>query len=246
MVLEWNAETLRLSLFFTEPAKATVADWQKITGQDEPQTINNTPARRSMIGPFQGGVLQVNAIGPRIDVVLLPKSPTETIEEGYLPTVGLLAEAYEQFVSATAPWLSGIELCPIRIAVAGTAVARCDSIPDAYQKLLSLLKTVKGDPERMRELIFRVNWPTTSRSLANLPLNRITTWAVIQINLQLIAQVGLKTMVEDTPITPTIRLEVDHNTDAERTAPFDQNVLVPIYEELVALALENAEKGEVL
>ena len=50
----------------------------------------------------------------------------------------------------------------------------------------------------------------------------------------------------EAPGTYVIRLEFDHSTDAERAAPFDRAQLVPIYEELVALASENAEKGEVL
>ena len=50
----------------------------------------------------------------------------------------------------------------------------------------------------------------------------------------------------ETPATYVIRLEFDHSTDVERTNPFDRAQLVPIYEELVALASENAEKGEVL
>jgi hypothetical protein len=61
-----------------------------------------------------------------------------------------------------------------------------------------------------------------------------------------LTQSGPTTVVNETPATIAIRLEFDHNTDAERIAPFDRHSLVPIYRELVALALENAEKGEVL
>src|SRR5437588_3802330 len=125
MALEWAAETLRLSLFFPNPVKVSVADWRTITGQDEPQTIQNTAVRRSLIGPFLDGVLQVNAIGPRIDCVLLPKSPTETVEEGYIPQVGALEATCAAFVDATKPWIESVQEPVQRMAVAGAALAKC-------------------------------------------------------------------------------------------------------------------------
>jgi hypothetical protein len=245
MALEWTAETLRLSLFFADSVKASIADWKAITGQDEPQTIQSVAGRRSMIGPFQGGVLQMNAIGSRLDIVLLPKTPSETVEDGYVPTIGTLGDVCTDFVKATAEWLAGFEQPIIRMAVAGSALAKCDSLQDAYTKLLGMLASVKGDPEKMRELIFRVNWPVNSRQSNGLMLNRITVWAVIQIQLQIMVQTGTKTVVNETPASQVIRLEFDNNTDAARTEPFDRASLVPIYDELIALALENAEKGEV-
>ena len=82
MALQWTTETLRLSLFLNENAKLSVGDWKAITGQDEPQTMQTLATRKSLIGPFQGGVLNVSTLGSRIDAVILPTSPTETIEEG--------------------------------------------------------------------------------------------------------------------------------------------------------------------
>jgi hypothetical protein len=245
MELEWTAETLRLSLFFPNPVKVSLADWKTITGQDEPQTIQNTAARRSLIGPFLDGVLQVNAIGPRIDCVLLPKSPTETVEEGYIPQVGPLAATCAAFMDATKPWIESVQEPVHRMAVAGAALARCANLQDAYTKLLGMLQSVKGDPVRMRELVFRINWPVSSQKMQGLSLNRITVWSVLQVQLQLMVQTGQATVINETPATQVIRLEFDHNTDADRAEPFDRPILVPIYEELVALALENAEKGEV-
>jgi hypothetical protein len=246
MPLEWTAGTLRLSLFFPEAVRTTVADWSKVTGQDEPETIQNAAGRRSMIGPFHGGILQMNVIGPRIDCILLPKAPNETVEEGYVPTIGTVPKVLHDFVNATAGWLGELEQPLQRIAVAGTMLAKCENLPTAYATLIDMLRTVHGDPHRMKELVFRINWPRNSTAVNGLSLNRITTWSVIQIQLQILTQSGPTTVVNETPATIAIRLEFDHNTDAERIAPFDRHSLVPIYRELVALALENAEKGEVL
>jgi hypothetical protein len=245
MALEWTAETLRLSLFFSDTMKTTAADWTKVTGQDEPQTVQNVASRRSMIGPFQGGVLHITASGPRIDCILLPKSPTETVEEGYVPTIGTWPAVCTDFQKATSDWVAGFEQPIIRMAFAGTILAKCESLKDAYTQLLGLLKSVRGDPDKMKEVSFRINWPVNSRAANGLTLNRITSWAVLQIQLQLMIQTGTKTVVNETPATYVVRMEFDHNTDADRNLAFDRSMLVPIYDELVALALENAEKGEV-
>ena len=41
MPLEWTAETLRLSLFFPEAVRTTVADWSKVTGQDRQALLHH-------------------------------------------------------------------------------------------------------------------------------------------------------------------------------------------------------------
>jgi hypothetical protein len=241
--LEWTTETLRLSLFCAESAKITPAHWKAITGQDEPQTQQSLAGRRSFIGPFQGGVLNLSAIGSRVDCILLPRSPSETIEEGYVPTVGPWPDVARDFLKATS---AALELPIYRLAFAGSVLAKCADLQDTYTQLLRMLRSVKGDPERMRELIYRVSWPLASGVLSNLIFHRITTWSAMQIQLQLMVQTGTKTTMTQTPATHVVRLEFDNSTDAERTESFDRTTLVPIYEELVALAFENAEKGEVL
>ena len=160
--------------------------------------------------------------------------------------IGTWPTACDDFVKATSEWVATFEQPILRIAFAGTLLAKSDSPLDAYRQLLGLLKTVQGDPARMRELVFRINWPVKSKVANGLLLNRITHWSVIQIQLQLMLLTGTETVMSGTPATHVVRLEFDHNTDAERTELFERHQLVPIYNELVALALDNAERGEVL
>jgi hypothetical protein len=245
MPLEWTAETLRLSVFFPEMAELKLADWKKVTGKEEPETLQSAAGRRSMIGPFLGGVIQMNALGPRIDCIILPKAPTETMEEGYIPNIGTFKQICKDFVEATAPWLAGIARPINRVAFGGVALSKREDLRDAHETLLGLLQSVNGDPDKMKELNFRVNWPKNSRNVNGLVLNRITNWSVLQIRLQLVVQAGQQTIVNDGALSIVIRMEFDHNTDGDRTDTFEPKVLVPIYDELAALALENAEKGEV-
>jgi hypothetical protein len=133
----------------------------------------------------------------------------------------------------------------VRLAFAPVLLGELPTRLDAYRSLAGLLKTVAGDPEHLKELMFRINWPVNSTSVNGLTLNRITHWSVVELQLQMLTlQPGATAARDAVPVAIAIRLEMDHNTEASRVAPFDRNQLAPIYRELVALALENAEKGE--
>ncbi len=244
MALDWSAEILRVSLFSTDMVTLTAADWKTITGQDEAEIEQKVVARRTFSGPFLGGQLNVSAVGPRIDCILTPKPPTEAITEPFVPSVGSWPEARREFLKATQDWVGGIQVPVIRIAFGTTLLAQCADREAAYKALLGLLKSVQGDHTRMREMLFRINWPVNSKAVNDLLLNRITNWSVLQIHLQLMIQTDAKPLFDDLPTAHVVRLEMDHNTDAERTEPFDPNRLIPIYTELSELALENAEQGE--
>jgi hypothetical protein len=246
MALEWITETLRVSLFSTATVSLTDADWKKITGQDEAEIQQKIVGRRTMVGPYLDGRLSISATGARVDCVLSPKTPTEPLEEGYVPSVGAWPAVCEEFVEGTADWVGNFRAPVVRMAFGAVLLGRCADRQDAYKKLIGLLKSVRADHERMSELIFRVNWPVNSTSVNGLSLNRITQWAVSEVHaIPLMIPMTTPPVIDDTPGTFVIRLDLDHNTDVKWTSPFDQKHLVPIYNELVQLAYENAEKGEV-
>jgi hypothetical protein len=162
-----------------------------------------------------------------------------------LPSVGAWPAICNEFVKGTTEWVGSFQAPVVRMAFGAILFGRCADRQDAYKTLIGMLKTVQGDPEHLKELSFRINWPVKSASVSGLTLNRITQWAVLEIRVQaMIPMMTAKPAVDDSPPIFAIRLDLDHNPDAGWTAPFDQHRLVPIYNELVQLAFENAEKGE--
>jgi hypothetical protein len=97
----------------------------------------------------------------------------------------------------------------------------------------------------MKELLFRCNWPFESKAVGGLMINRITTWSAIRVTQSRLQITGESFNVSPGPELDAVRLEIDHNTDQAISAPFDKARLVPIFEELVELAQQNAERGEV-
>jgi hypothetical protein len=115
----------------------------------------------------------------------------------------------------------------------------------AYDVLKKMVTTVKIDPERMRELSYRVNWHTTSNVVRGVIVNRITSWSAVLVVTSNIQQFPLPS-IAPTSIPPLhgVRLEIDNSTDAARADPFQQKQLIPIIKELISCASETAQKGD--
>jgi hypothetical protein len=241
MALEWNAETLRVSLFSSEAVKLGPDDWRALTGKETAEAEQKVIGRHTMAGPFLGGQFSVSASGTRLDCILAAPPPTDPIPPTYFPAVGHWPDICKKFGQVTETWIAGTSAPIVRMALGAVLLAPQPNVDKAYTSLLGMVKSVRGDPGRMRDLLFRVNWPVSSASAGGLIINRLTTWSVVGFQFKVEAEP--RTMIDETPISYFVRLEIDHNT-LPRTQPFDKNSVVPIYRELTDLALENAERGE--
>jgi hypothetical protein len=242
MNLEWSAETLRVSLFSSDVVKLTPDDWKRITGQDAPEAEQKVIGRHRMSGPFLGGHFSLSTSGSRFDCILAAPPPEDPVPESYVPAVGHWPQVCKQFLAATEGWVGDVSTPIVRMAVGIVLLSPQPGAEDAHKSLLGMVESVEGNPVKMRDLLFRVNWPLRSACVDGLTINRLTTWTVLQMRYQVTDGTG--NVVLDAPVSYFVRMEIDHNTDAQRTQPFDQNRLVPLYTELANLALENAEKGE--
>jgi hypothetical protein len=238
MALEWTAELLRLSLFCSGPVGPSAVDWKAITGEDEPEVQQRLPGGRAMAGPFLDGNLTLSAVGTRVDCVLNPRLPAATHGDDHFPSVGRWPAVCNEFVTATADWVGSFTAPVVRLAFAPVLIGKLPTRLDAYKSLSGLLKTVTGDPEHLKELVFRINWPVNSTSVNGLALNRITQWSIVELQLQTLTfQPGAAAASNAVALAFAIKLEMDHNTEGGRAVAFDQNRLAPIYRELVTLAV---------
>ncbi len=152
----------------------------------------------------------------------------------------------DTFKGATLPWLREANFPVVRLAFGAIVLTKTETRTRAYEVLKGLLKSVTVDPEEMRDLLYRVNWPATSRTVPDLKINRLTNWSAIIFLVKLFALTGTRVSEPDAlaDAVHAVRLEMDHNSHESRSDPFDRQLLAIIYEELVELALENATKGE--
>jgi len=246
MARDWGAESLRLTLFSPDTVALSDADWTAVTGEQEATTRQIIPGGRRYVGSFAGGQLALSASGPRVDITLSSAPPSLLGESSTfeLPIIGSWDSTRDAFVVATQKWLSEFKFPVVRLAFAAVLLSEAKSVADSYQVLKGFLKSVNVDPDGMRELIFRINWPEKSE-VAGLTLNRITNWSALQIGTMHVQLSGQSISgIGSPPVKFAVRLEMDHNTDQENKRPFEREVLAPIYKELVEKASENAEFGE--
>jgi hypothetical protein len=241
---DWTCETIRLSLFSTGGVQITNEDWTNLTGQAEAEKEQKGAGRRVMASALMGGQLSLTAVGNRCDCVLSPIANVDEISEEQVPSVGQWPTCFDQFQKATEAYLPKFGIPISRIALGVTLVSLHKERLDAYKAFAQQVKSIAHPPEKLHDVLFRINWPQNSKADNTLMLNRLTTWQVQQIQLQIIVDGNSPTTFVN-PITHTLRLELDHNTDQAHAQPFDRDQLVPIYRELANLALQNADQGEI-
>jgi hypothetical protein len=245
MPIDWGVNLVRLSIFCTENATASDATWKMLTGQGEAENRVAAPGGRTFSGTVGDGLLALTHSGPRLDLVYQAKG-TDT-PDPEIPLLGPWPAVRDTFGKMSTALLSSITQPIVRLAVGGVLLAKAETVEQSYERLRDLLKSVKIDPKKTRDLHYRVNWALDDE-VEGLKINRITTWASMRFNTTFMQITGDKVAVAGTPAKGlfAVRLEVDHNTDALNQEPLGHNKLMPIYQHLVALIDENAEKGEVL
>ena len=246
MPIDWGVNTIRLSIFCNENTKASDPTWKMLTGQDEAENRTSVPGGRSFSGTAAGGLLTLTHTGPRLDLIL-QGAATDT-PDPEIPTLGPLADVRATFTKMAVLLLNSDNPPVIRMAVGGVLLAKSKTIEHSYEMLRDLLKSVKVDPKKTRDLHYRVNWAIDGDNIVGFRVNRITTWASMRFNTAVMQITGDKVNVAGTAAKDlfAVRLELDHNTDQQNQEPFAKDKLVPIYEHLIDLIDENAQKGEVL
>jgi hypothetical protein len=243
MPLDWAAQQLRFSLFSDRAVFVSEKDWQTITGQEEAENRIGIPGGKSYTGKVMGGQLGLTFSGPRVDIIL--SALDEPSMEPRLPAIGPWADLATAFQVAATAYLEKVDFPIIRIAFGAILLAQTDGREDAYNKLAKLLQSLKVDPKNSKELTYSINWPRESKVFPGLELNRITHWSSMLIRRNLMQMTGsqMSVVVEGTEFH-TVRLEMDHNTAQDNTKPFEKARIIPIFEELVTMARQNADAGE--
>lgn len=251
MPFDWAVQQLRLSLFSNEAIPVSETDWKTITDQDEAETRTAIPNGKQYSGKFLGGILTIAYSGLRCDIVLNVDDPVPMRAEvaearPTLPCIGEWNAVLDVFEEKVTPVLDGLNSPIVRIAFGSVLLSQSESREHAYEKLGELLASVDVDGKNSRELIYRINWPKMSEVIPDLELNRITGWSSVNFRPMLVQlQTGGEMAVSSSDVELyTVRLEMDHNTAAQRKTAFEKAHRMPIFRELVTLARSNAKAGE--
>jgi len=241
---EWYAESLRLTVFTLLPPASHDSWWQEVAGDSpDTETVQRKLSHVRVEGKFGPGRLVLDIIGNKIDWVLAPsEDPSLWKEETLPPNVGLFAETRDDFVKTISRWL--VSTPPVvRLAFGARLMMPAADKEEAYRQLSSYLPFTL-DEKNSSDFNYQINRPRKSRVFGeDLRINRLMKWASLWFRT--IAGIPLAKTGVTTQSSHMCFLELDINTDAEIDKPLSEKDVLDLFQELVELANEIAEKGDI-
>ncbi len=245
---EWMAESLRLTGFnLADHPISQAAKWADVTGR-EPETRLAKPAEglHKEEGPLENHNLSFVIRPSKFDWILRAKQSKEDTS----PWIGLFDESLKIFVPVMHKWLN---TCPPlrRVAFGAVLASPVENLRQAHKVLAGYIPSVQIDADTSRDFLYQINRRRESKAgIPQLQINRLSkwsspTWVTMHVAVtpdaapHAVQQIG-------TPVELlTAQLELDINTVQEYKNPLPSETLSALFDELVAMGKEIAEKGDI-
>lgn len=245
----WLTESIRLTAF-TQPPDVDVGVnwWQTLAG--EPPSAHSVQRLGPVLrqhGPIQNAYcnLSLEYQPGRVDWVMSAIVPPELKFEGF-PNFGLYENATARFKELVLKWFSNAPPFK-RLAVGSVLLIPVADKVEGYREIQKFLPAITLDAENSADFLYSINRPRQSRAIQGLRINRLARWSVARlsgIQIQL-GNAGATQAIESPEGLSAIRLELDINTQPERIEPLPSRPRQQLFEELLGLNIEIAEKGDV-
>jgi len=244
---DWQVQVLRLTLFPTPAAKITEPNWwSDLTGaKPEQKTLRPSKEELHEEGPFDGGILSLDARPLRIDWYFSKQIAEEDFATSF-PTLGPFTEVTDKFHKLMLTWLNPRSAPPVtRIAFGAILLQPVDDHSSGYTLLNRYLPNVTLSPDS-KDFLYQINRPTKSRSshFEQLELNRLSKWACILFNRRIIDVTSGAQALSAGRKNYACHLELDLSTQAEISTELNPEYIGEVFTELLSLGKEIARKGD--
>ena len=240
---DWNAQLLRLTIFTTEVLSGDVDFWEKAVGVP-PETIEKRARQgfTSQSGTVDDLRLDLNINIGRVDWFFHGPQELMSLDQVH---IGPASVAIERFVEMMVKWIPTIPFKVSRIAFGAILLRSASDRAAAYARLQSLLSNVKLEPEESEGFVYQINRPIASQKLRKeTRLNRVTKWGSVRVAIHT-AQHALDEKMElQRAEASYVRLECDNSSPASDGNVYTNDEVLALFNELISLAVENAEYGE--
>ena len=227
---QWDAVALRMTAFPKPGSEITAMDWWKSVVGEVPEEQTAKPRSGELIerGELGLGLLELK-INP-VSMTWIQRVEEPQWEEE-LVSLGAFQSACGTFCPLMKNWFD-LDAVPnlVRLAFGADLIQSVDSKEAGYKRLASYIPAVALDPANLSDFIYQINRRRYS-ILENeeFAINRIMKWSVLRRQ----------------PLLDYIRLELDINTMQEFEGEFMKGQLSQLFDELVELGAEIAEKGDI-
>jgi hypothetical protein len=244
-MIDWQVESLRLTLFRSKPIESVMPLWETLTGE-KPEKVDSQP-RMNMIAEY--GTVALGALTHisdplRISWNLLP-SQEQQQKAAPFPTLGSLFETKDQFIKMMNDWLSSDSVPETnRIALGSVSIIINDNRASSYKQLSSFLHHVEIDIENSTDFYYQINRPIQSTFDSDLMINRLSKWNSIRI-MGVGFLFGAKPeVIQDNRVYFATRLELDINTSQDNNNIFSRDKLTALLQELSKLGDQISTEGD--
>ena len=240
--IDWQIESMRATVFTSDPLDSlTIQSWFTNISAGSSSRMNISPNSFQGAANFAAGLLRVNSVSNRLDVILSPDLSQN------VQSIGSLSTARDLLTKFMLPLkdLGGSQQVD-RVAYAIILNFQVQNEEEGLALLAKLLTRVELSPAS-RDLLYRVNIPVPSKSLPGISLNRLATWCVAQVQILQVkpnsdAPGILLNLNPDKPFS--IRLEMDLSTDSQKQLSSSSVVIEKLLHELSDIAAQIALHGE--
>lgn len=243
---EWYVDLLRFTGFPTPDFQIQEPSWwQYIVGEPSETKVFHPRKRQFQDkGIFKEGELILEIEPFRIDwIYRVTQSEFDQIKN----SLGLLSEASKSFNESIQKWFD-VDNFPTlqRLAFGALLIQPVKNRKSGYNRISKyLINSVKLDPESSSDFLYQINRPRDSKlNFPELKINRLTKWSV-QTHKHFGVAVGKESKtVYESEESFACRLELDINTMPNIKNRFNSDDSKNIFNELVNLGIEIAEKGD--
>jgi hypothetical protein len=243
----WLPLSLQLIAFPDVPPLEIKQAWFNDLVGEKPQEIFDNRINKIYSGPFQDCMLKISLEPLKVTVAVQPNivADAENQKTDFVPTLGPFTPACDKFYRVAQKWLNGSHPPIKRLAFAGKVIQKTKNHSSAYRLISRYLPAVKVDP-KSGDLFYRINRRRKSASgIKGLEINRLTTWTSATYSLGASQSGSGDTPVKIMPDNFVCMFDFDINTIGEYKGILPDKKLTRLFKELIGLASEIAEKGDV-
>ncbi len=242
---QWDVVTLRMTAFPKPGSEITAMDWWKSVVGEPPEQRTEQPRTGELVEYAKRGK-------GRMELQINPASftwihhITEVQSQEKFEALGEFQSNCEEFCGLMDKWFN-LDSVPdlVRLAFGAVLIQSANSKEESLERLGKYIESVKLDTSNTSDFLYQINRRRPSNlTIDGLVMNRLMKWSVGQIRVLMTHSDGRARFIS-TPSESIVQLEVDINTvpDFEGIIPRDQ--FSNVFEELVELGTEIAERGDV-
>jgi len=241
-IINWQIESIRFTAFGNNLLNPNMLEtWLENVSANSPSQINKTSSSFTGVSKISTGFLHTNWAANRLDVMLSSERPHGN------QVIGSISEVNTLFGLAVDRIPEIGELALIDRLALGLTLSFPVSSESEGIRILTPIIVGMNLSQSAKDFLYRVNHPCNSTTVDNLKINRLATWSVgkLQLIRLKVSKDGAQEQQTVSESPPSIRLELDINTDEAVHLQADLHELKCLLEELKAIALNIAHDGEV-